>query len=93
RNIDKCDETVQAAFDEIAEKFQRINDSLIPDNQDEAETAFYSKAIYGLSRLLQQFFQKVEEDKQRHQILDFDDLLIKTRDLLKSSPGILNHLQ
>jgi ATP-dependent helicase/nuclease subunit A len=92
-NVSKCDPTVQASFNFIVEKSQSLHSSLIPDADDGNESSQFSRVMCGLSHLLNIFLQQVEEEKDRQQILDFDGLLIKTRNLLKNSPEILDNLQ
>jgi len=92
-NIEKCKAEVRQAFDFVIEKSQPLVNAFIPENDDGSESAHFAKAMCGLSHLLNIYLEKVDEEKKRQQILDFDDLLIKTIDLLKSSPETLHDLQ
>lgn len=92
-NIEKCQADVRQAFDFLIAKSQPLAKAFIAENDDGSERAYFAKAMCGLSHLLNLYIEGVEEEKRRQQILDFDDLLIMTGYLIKSSSEILDGLQ
>jgi ATP-dependent helicase/nuclease subunit A len=92
-NIEKCKADVRQAFETLIERSQPLVKAFIEGNDDGGESLYLAEAMCGLSHLLSLYIKKVDEEKRRQQILDFDDLLIISRDLLKSSPETLDNLQ
>lgn len=92
-NLDKCSETTKESFDYLTNLFQPMFSKIIEDKGDEKENKHYAYVLCGLSRVLNEMLQMVEQEKARRQILDFDDQLIEALRLLEEHPDTLEGLR
>jgi ATP-dependent exoDNAse (exonuclease V) beta subunit len=92
-NLEKCSEAARQSFNYLTNLFQPLFTKIIMDNGDKGENEHYVNVLCGMSRLFYELLQKVEEEKERRQILDFDDQLIEALRLLEEHPDTLESLR
>ncbi|RMG60698.1 MAG: hypothetical protein D6715_14840, partial [Calditrichaeota bacterium] len=62
-----------------------------PENNPELE-ARQARLLKGICVLFRALFEQVERRKARLQLMDFDDLLLRTRRMLEANPGLARQL-
>jgi len=84
---------VKPVYDRLLENLEHLREDFIFPEESDNQEQIFAEVVCGLSHLFTGFLDRLEEEKRQLEVLDFTDLLIRTRDLFRQHPNILQHMR